>query len=32
MLVEPVLDRLRPVKVGRGRPRRRPVKLHAHKA
>jgi len=33
MLVEPILDRLRPVKVpGRGRPRRRPVKLHADKA
>jgi transposase len=33
MLVEPILDRLRPVKgTGRGRPRRRPAKLHAHKA
>jgi len=33
MLVEPILDRLRPVKVpGRGRPRRRPAKLHADKA
>lgn len=33
MLVEPILDRLRPVKgTGRGRPRRRPVKLHADKA
>ena len=33
MLVEPILDRLRPVKVpGRGPPRRRPVKLHADKA
>jgi transposase len=33
MLVEPVLDRLRPVRIpGRGRPRRRPVKLHADKA
>jgi transposase len=32
MLVEPILDRLQPVKgVGRGRPRRRPVKLHADK-
>jgi transposase len=33
MLVEPILDRLRPVKgTGRGRPRRRPNKLHADKA
>jgi transposase len=33
MLVEPILDQLRPVKVpSRGRPRRRPVKLHADKA
>jgi transposase len=33
MLVEPILDQLRPVKgTGRGRPRRRPVKLHADKA
>jgi hypothetical protein len=33
MLVESILDRLRPVKgVGRGRPRRRPGKLHADKA
>ena len=33
MLVEPILDRLRPVKgTGRGRPRRRPIKLHADKA
>jgi transposase len=33
MLVEPILDRLRPVKVpGRGRPRCRPFKLHADKA
>lgn len=33
MLVEPILDSLRPVKVpGSGRPRRRPVKLHADKA
>ncbi len=33
MLVEPVLDNLTPVKgVGRGRPRRRPVKFHADKA
>jgi transposase len=33
MLVEPLLDRLRPVRnPGRGRPRRRPVKLHADKA
>ncbi len=33
MLVEPILDQLRPIKgVGRGRPRRRPVKLHADKA
>jgi transposase len=32
VLVEPILDRLPPVKgVGRGRPRRRPVKLHADK-
>ena len=32
-LVEPILDRLRPVKgTGRGRPRRRPIKLHADKA
>jgi transposase len=33
MLVEPILDSLSPVKGrGRGRPRRRPVKLHADKA
>ncbi len=33
MLVEPILDGLAPVKVrGRGRPRRRPGKLHADKA
>jgi transposase len=33
MLVEPILDTLRPVKgMGRGRPRRRPAKLHADKA
>ena len=33
MLVEPVLDNLTPVKgVGRGRPRRRPIKFHADKA
>jgi transposase len=33
MLVEPILDRLRPVKIrGRGRPQRRPVQLHADKA
>ena len=33
MLVEPILDGLSPVKGrGRGRPRRRPVKLHADKA
>lgn len=32
VLVEPILDSLPPVKgVGRGRPRRRPVKLHADK-
>jgi transposase len=33
MLVESILDGLRPIKGrGRGRPRRRPVKLHADKA
>ncbi|WP_431606321.1 IS5 family transposase [Kocuria rosea] len=33
MLVEPILDGLAPVKGrGRGRPRRRPIKLHADKA
>jgi transposase len=33
MFVEPILDRLRPVKgTGRGRPRRRPAKLHADRA
>jgi transposase len=33
MFVEPILDTLPAVKgVGRGRPRRRPVKLHADKA
>ena len=33
MLVEPILDGLAPVKgPGPGRPRRRPVKLHADKA
>lgn len=33
MLVEPILNGLAPVKSrGRGRPRRRPVKLHADKA
>jgi transposase len=33
MLVEPVLDNIVPIKgVGRGRPRRRPVKFHADKA
>jgi transposase len=33
MLVEPILDGLRPINGrGRGRPQRRPVKLHADKA
>lgn len=32
MFVEPILDHLRPVKgVGRGRPRRRPIKFHGDK-